>query len=56
MRQLGMPNQPKTPLVAFRLPQSEQDVLKEIAVAEGKTVTDLMREAVRSLIATRQGV
>lgn len=53
---LVMANQPKTPLIAFRLPQGEQDELKTIAAAEGVTVTDLMREAVRALIASRRGV
>lgn len=51
-----MANQPKTPLVAFRLPKTEQDVLKEIATAEGKSLTELMREAARGVIASRRGV
>lgn len=51
-----MVNQPKTPLIAFRLPQVEQDELKTIADAEGVTVSDLMREAARAVIATRRGV
>ena len=51
-----MANQPKTPLIAFRLPGDEQDELRAIAAAEGVSVSELARQAVRDLIASRRGV
>ncbi|MFB2583033.1 ribbon-helix-helix protein, CopG family [Herbiconiux sp. P15] len=45
-----MPNQPKTPLRAFRIPDEIYDVLKAKAADEGRTVTDVVREALREYI------
>jgi predicted DNA-binding protein len=46
----GVPNQPKTPLRAFRIPDEIYDVLKAKAADEGRTVTDVVREAFREYI------
>lgn len=46
----GVPNQPKTPLRAFRIPDEIYDLLKAKAADEGRTVTDVVREALREYI------
>jgi predicted DNA-binding protein len=45
-----VPNQPKTPLRAFRISDEIYDVLKGKAADEGRTVTDVVREALREYI------
>ena len=45
-----VPNQPKTPLRAFRIPDEIYNVLKAKAADEGRTVTDVVREALRAYI------
>jgi predicted DNA-binding protein len=45
-----VPNQPKTPLRAFRIPDEIYDVLKAKAGDEGRSVTDVVREALREYI------
>jgi len=48
----GMPNQPKTPLLAVRVDQETQDALKKIAAAEGRSVSDVVRDALQEFLAT----
>jgi predicted DNA-binding protein len=46
-----MPNQPKTPLLAVRVPTPKQDRLRALAVRQGRTVTDLVNEAIDDYLA-----
>jgi len=46
----GMPNQPKTPLLAVRVDQETQDALREVAESEGRSMSDVVREALREFL------
>jgi len=45
-----MPNQPKTPLMAVRVERELQDRLKEIASMQGRTISDVARDALREYV------
>lgn len=42
----GVPNQPKTPMQTFRLPEDRRLELRRAAEREGITVTELLRRLV----------
>lgn len=46
-----VPNQPKTPLRSFRIPDDEYKPAQEKAQREGETVTDVVRAALRDYAA-----
>lgn len=46
-----VPNQPKTPLRTFRIPDDEYQPAKEKAAREGETLTDVVRAALRDYTA-----
>lgn len=41
------PNQPKTPLLAVRVPEADQDELRALAARLGVTVSEIVRDAIR---------
>lgn len=43
----NMSNQPKTPNRVFRAPDEEWEAARERAQAEGRTLTDVLRQALR---------
>jgi predicted DNA-binding protein len=45
-----MPNQPKTPTRAFRIPDEVYSVIVEISQQKGVTVTAVIREALETYI------
>ena len=47
-----MPNQPKTPVRSHRIPDEEYLPLEAIAAKTGETMTDIVRRALRQLVAT----
>jgi len=49
-----VPNQPKTPMQTFRLPEELRAQLKAAAEREGVTVTDLLRRLVEDYLAAHR--
>ena len=49
-----MPNQPKTPLRAFRIPQDLYDKAQAVAAETGVTVSDVGRDALELYVANRK--
>ncbi|WP_213816205.1 ribbon-helix-helix protein, CopG family [Glaciihabitans sp. dw_435] len=45
-----MPNQPATPARSFRIPEDLYRAAQEKAIAEGRTVTDVVREALERYV------
>ncbi|MCS5716749.1 hypothetical protein N1027_01210 [Herbiconiux sp. CPCC 205763] len=45
-----MPNQPKTPVKGFRIPVDLYDAALAKAQSEGRTLTDVVREALHRYI------
>lgn len=45
-----MPNQPKTPMLAIRVPRDLQDAVKARAQERGETVTDALIRAMRRYV------
>ena len=47
-----MPNKPKTPISGFRIPQELKDAAAKKATEEGRTLTDVVLEALRRYVDT----
>lgn len=45
-----MPNQPKTPMRSFRIPDDLYEAAQRKARDEGRTVTDVVREALETYV------
>lgn len=50
-----VPNQPKTPLMSVRVAREVQDALAAAAKEDGRTVTDVVRQALTEYLARRDG-
>ncbi len=48
-----MPNQPKTPMKSFRIPEDLYRAALEKARLEGKSLTDIVRESLESYLSQR---
>jgi predicted DNA-binding protein len=49
-----MPNQPKTPMRSFRISDELYDYLAALAKTQGRTVTDVVREALETYVKKHQ--
>lgn len=49
----GMPNQPKTPLRGFRIPEKLYAEAKAKAEAEGRSLSDVVRDLLRRWVDER---
>ena len=49
-----VPNQPKTPVMAVRVPETTQAALKALAVKDGTTVTGQVLAAINQYLASRE--
>jgi predicted DNA-binding protein len=49
-----VPNQPKTPVMAVRVPEETQTALKQLAAQDGTTVTRLVLAAIDQYLASRE--
>lgn len=47
----GMPNQPKTPLRNIRVSDELWNAVKQKAAAEGRTISDVVRELLEKYVA-----
>ncbi|WP_366513404.1 ribbon-helix-helix protein, CopG family [Herbiconiux sp.] len=45
-----MPNQPKTPIRGFRIPTDLYEAAQAAAQAEGRTISDVVREALAAYV------
>lgn len=50
----GMPNQPKTPMKSFRIPQDLYDAAKDKAAERGESLSDVVRRAFERYVRSKR--